>query len=255
MLMALDIGNTKIAVGIFEAEKLHTTLSIETDVHRLADEYASTMLTLLPYHDISMNDIDEAIICSVVPPLVTVFEDLCGRYLGVTPLIIGTGIKTGVKIRLDNPREVGADRVVNAAAAYRLYGGPAIVIDMGTATTFDVVSKEGDYVGGAICPGMDVAAEALFMRAAKLPRVELIRPKNVIGKSSIAAIQSGIFFGYIGLIEKLVDRICDELETRARVIATGGYAELIAGETPLIEVVNPHLTLLGMRFIHDLNRR
>jgi type III pantothenate kinase len=255
MLMAVDIGNTKIAIGVFEAEKLHTTLSIETDVHQLADEYASLLLTLLPYHDITMEDIDEAIICSVVPPLLPVFEELFQRYLGVSPLVIGTGIKTGVRIRLDNSREVGADRVVNAAAAYRLYGGPAIVIDMGTATTFDVVSKEGDYLGGAITAGMEVAAEALFLRAAKLPRVELVRPKHAIGKNSVTAIQSGIVFGYIGLIESLVARICEELGEKARVIATGGYAELIAKETPVIEVVNPHLTLLGLRFIHDLNRR
>jgi type III pantothenate kinase len=252
--MAIDIGNTKVAFGVFNEEKLHATFSIATDIRRLADEYASLLLNLLPYHNVTMGDIKEAIICSVVPPLIPVFEDLCQRYLEIRPLVVGAGIKTGVRIRLDNPKEVGADRVVNAAAAYRLYGGPAIVIDMGTATTFDVVSKEGDYLGGAITAGMEIAAEALFMRAAKLPRVELTRPKHAIGKNSVTAIQSGIIFGYAGLIEGLVARIRHELEEEARVIATGGYAEIIARETPVIEIVNPHLTLLGLRLIYDLNR-
>jgi type III pantothenate kinase len=254
MLMAIDIGNTKVAFGVFDEEKLHTTFSIATDIRRLADEYASLLLNLLPYHNVKMGDIKEAIICSVVPPLIPVFDELCQRYLEIRPLVVGTGIKTGVRIRLDNPKEVGADRVVNAAAAYRLYGGPAIVIDMGTATTFDVVSKEGDYLGGAITAGMEIAAEALFMRAAKLPRVELTRPKHAIGKNSVTAIQSGIIFGYAGLIEGLVARICRELGENARVIATGGYAEIVARETPVIETVNPHLTLLGLRLIYDLNR-
>ena len=255
MLIAIDIGNTKVAIGVFEAEKLRTTLSIATEMHRLADEYAALLFNLLPHHNITTADIKEAIICSVVPPLVPVFEELCQRYLGTSPLVVGAGIKTGVRIRLDNPKEVGADRVVNAAAAYQLYGGPAIVIDMGTAITFDVVSKEGDYLGGAIAPGMEVAAEALFTQTAKLPRVELIRPEHAIGKNSSTAIQSGILFGYVGLIEGLVARLCHELEEKARVIATGGYAELVARETPVIEIVDPHLTLMGLRLIHDLNRQ
>ncbi len=254
MLLAIDIGNTTINIGVFEAEKLKTTLRISSGIHRLADEYASLLFNLLSYHHVVASDIKDAIICSVVPPLQPIFEELCQSYIGVTPLTVEAGVKTGVRIRLDNPREVGADRVVNAAAAFRLYGGPAIVLDMGTATTFDVISKEGDYLGGAISPGMEVAAEALFMRAAKLPRVELIYPKHAIGKNSVTAMQSGIVFGYVALIEGLVARISRELEEKAKVIATGSYAELIAKETPVIEVVNPHLTLQGLRLIYNLNR-
>ena len=255
MLLAIDIGNTKIAIGVFQAEKLKSTLRIATDIHQLQDDYASLLFNLLPHHHINMSDIKEAIICSVVPPLAPVFKDLCQHYLRVSPLVVEAGVKTGVRVRMDNPKEVGADRIVNAAAAFQLYGGPAIVIDMGTATTFDVVSKEGDYLGGAIAPGIEISAEALFLRAAKLPRVELVRPKRVIGKNSVTAMQSGVIFGYVGLIEGLVARLCHELEGNAKVIATGGYAELIAKETPVIEVVNPHLTLEGLRIIYELNRR
>lgn len=255
MLLAIDIGNSKVALGIFAAEKLQTTLHIATDIHRLADEYASLLFNLLLHHNVAKSDIKEAVMCSVVPPLVSVFEELCQHYLGITPLVVEPGIKTGVRIRLDNPREVGADRVVNAAAAYRLYGGPAIVIDMGTATTFDVISKEGDYLGGAIAPGMEIATEALYTRTARLPRIELSRPQSAIGKNTTSAMQSGVIFGYIGLVEGLVARLSHELKGKVRVIATGGYAEIIAKETPVIEIVNPHLTLLGLRLIHELNKQ
>jgi type III pantothenate kinase len=172
-----------------------------------------------------------------------------------TPLVVGAGIKTGVRLRLDNPRELGADRVVNAAAAVKLYGCPAIVIDFGTAITFDVVSSEGDYLGGAIAPGMEVAAEGLFMRTAKLPRVELVAPEHAIGKNTITAMQSGIVFGYVGLAEGMVARLKREVGEDARVIATGGYGGLIASLTPVIGVVNPDLTLIGLRLIYELNRR
>ena len=254
MLLAIDIGNSKVAFGIFEAEKLRTTLHVATNIHRLPDEYASLLFNLLPHHDIAKEDIKEAVMCSVVPPLTSVFEDLCQRYLGVPLLVIGPGVKTGVHVRLDSPREVGADRVVNAAATYRLYGGPAIVIDMGTATTFDVISKDGDYLGGAIAPGMEIATEALYNRTARLPRIELVRPKSAIGKNTVSAMQSGVIFGYTGLVEGLVARLAHELEGKAKVIATGGYAEIIARETPVIEVVNPHLTLIGLQLIHQLNK-
>jgi len=255
MLFAIDIGNTKIALGVFEGEKLRTTLRIATGLHRLADEYAALLFNLLPHHGIAVKEIKEAIICSVVPPLVPVFEELCRHYLGVSPLMVEAGVKTGVRLRMDSPREVGADRVVNAAAAYQLYGGPGIVIDFGTATTFDVISKEGDYLGGAIAPGMEIAAEALFLRSAKLPRVELIPPKQAIGKNTVTAMQSGVIFGYKGLVEGLVAQLSEEIDGKPRVIATGGYAELIAQQTPVIEIVNPHLTLIGLRLIYGLNRR
>ena len=254
MLLAIDVGNSKVAFGIFEGSELKTSLSVATSVHRQADEYASLLFNLLPYHQVTKDDIKEAIMCSVVPPLVPVLQEVCLRYLGVSLLTIEPGVRTGVRIALDNPREAGGDRIVNAAAAYRLYGGPAIVIDMGTATTFDVISKEGDYLGGAIAPGMEMATEGLYTRTARLPRIELVRPHNAIGKNTVNAMQSGVIFGYVGLVEGLVARIARELEGKAKVIATGSYADVIARETQVIEVVNRHLTLQGLQLIHDLNK-
>jgi len=253
MLLAIDIGNTTVALGVFTGDKLKATWRLSTDVHKLADEYASLLLNLLKLEGLSFVDIDKAIISSSVPPLVTTFEELCKRYCRVTPLVVGAGIKTGVKISLDNPREVGPDRVVNAAAAHRLYGGPLIVIDLGTATTLDAVSEEGDYLGGAIAPGIGIAADALFERAAKLPRVELTPPKKAIGKNTVAAMQSGIIFGYVGMIEGIVVRMRKELGGKVRVIATGGLADIIASETNVIDVLDPDLTLVGLRLIHEMN--
>ena len=255
MLLAVDVGNTKIACGIFEGNELKSNLSIATSIHRSPDEYAALLFNLLPHHKVAKEDIKEAILCSVVPPLVPDFEELCQNYLGITLLVVEPGVKTGVRIGIENPREVGPDRIVNAAAAYRLYGGPAIVIDMGTATTFDVISEEGDYIGGAIAPGMEMASEALFTRTARLPRIELVRPVNAIGKNTVNAMQSGVIFGYTGLVEGLVNRITKEMGTKPKVIATGGYAHVIAKETSVIEVVNRHLTLYGLQLIYDLNRR
>jgi type III pantothenate kinase len=254
MLLAVDIGNTNIAFGIFDKEQMRATWSIATDIHRTADEYAVLLLNLLPREDITFGDVDSVIICSVVPPLEPIFEELSQHYFGVMPLIVGPGVKTGVRISTDNPREVGADRVVNAAAAHRLYGGPVIVIDFGTATTLDAVSEEGDYLGGAIAPGIGISSEALFERASKLPRIELIAPQHAIGTNSVTAMQSGIIFGYVGLIESLVHRIRKELGGKAFVVATGGLANVIAKETKVVDVVNSHITLCGLRLVHELNR-
>ena len=204
MLLAIDIGNTDITLGVFKDGELHATWHMATVIHRMADEYAIVMLNLLHHQGLDKSDIKEAALCSVVPPLITTFEELFQRYFHISPLVVGTGVKTGVRIRMDNPREVGADRIVNAAAAHHLYGGPIIITDMGTATTFDVVSKEGDYLGGAIAPGIVTAAEALFMQTAMLPRVELVHPNHAIGTNTIAAMQSGVVFGYVGLIEGIV---------------------------------------------------
>ena len=253
MLLAVDIGNSNIRLGIFEGEVLHASWRIGTDVHKTADEYAVLLTSLLSPQRLELSQLQQAILCSVVPPLTTTFEELSRRYLGFAPLVVGSGIKTGVRIFMDNPREVGADRVVNAAAAHRLYKGPLVIIDLGTATTFDAVSKEGDYVGGAIAPGIESAAEALFERAAKLPRVELVAPKQAIGKNTVTAMQSGLLLGYVGLIEGLVARFRKELGSEAKVIATGGLAETIAEETKVIEVIDENLTLIGLRFIHELN--
>jgi type III pantothenate kinase len=253
MLLTIDIGNTNIVAGIFDGEELKATWRLGTDVHKLEDEYAALFFDLLSMKGLAFADVDNAIISSSVPPLVTVFEEFCRRYFNVTPMVVGPGIKTGVRISLENPREVGADRIVNTAAAHRLYGGPLIVIDFGTATTLDAVSEEGDYLGGAIAPGIVISSEALFEHAAKLPRVELVRPQKAIGKNSVLAMQSGIIFGYVGLIEGIVARMQKELGGKAKVIATGGLADIIAGETSVVDAVEPDLTLVGLRLINELN--
>ena len=254
MLLAVDIGNTDITLGVFEGEELHATWHMATGIHRMADEYAALLLNLLRHQGLDASDIKAIALCSVVPPLISTFDELFQRYFHLSPLVVGAGVKTGVRIRMDNPREVGADRIVNAAAAHHLYGGPVIITDLGTATTFDTVSKEGDYLGGAIAPGIMTAAEVLFTRAAMLPRVELTRPKHAIGTSTIAAMQSGIIFGYVGLVEGMVSRFQKELGGKAKVVATGGYAELIAKETAVIDMVNPNLTLIGLRLIYLMNQ-
>ncbi|MCJ7516330.1 MAG: type III pantothenate kinase [Dehalococcoidia bacterium] len=254
MLLAVDIGNTNINIGVFNGSKLKATWRVATGVHRMPDEYASLMLHLFEHEGIKVSQITDAILCSVVPPLAGVFEEMCRRYLKVSPTLVEAGIKTGVRISMDNPREVGADRIVNAVAAHQLYGGAVIVIDLGTATTFDAVSKEGDYLGGAIAPGIAIATEALFARTAVLPRVELTHPKRAIGRNTVAAMQSGIVFGYAGLIEGIVARINQELGGKTKVVATGGYAELLARETPAIDEVNPDLTLIGLRLIYEMNK-
>ena len=254
MLLTIDIGNTDTTLGVFKGEELRATWHMATSVHRRADEYGALLLNLLHQQGLDTSDVKAIALCGVVPPLISTFDELFQRYFHISPLVVGAGVKTGVRIRMDNPREVGADRIVNAAAAHRLYGGPVIITDLGTATTFDTVSKEGDYLGGAIAPGILTAAEALFTRAAMLPRVEMIRPKHAIGTNTTAAMQSGIIFGYVGLIEGMVARIQKELGEKAKVVATGGVAELVAKETAVIDVVNPHLTLIGLRLIYEMNK-
>lgn len=254
MLLAIDIGNTSIAIGVFEGEELRTTWRMATNIQRMADEYATFLLNIMRHQGLEESDITEIAMCSVVPPLIATFVELSERYFKISPMVVGAGVKTGVRIRFDNPREVGADRIVNTAAAHHLYGGPIIVTDLGTATTFDIVSKEGDYIGGIIATGIATAAEALFARTAQLPRVELTHPKQVIGSNTVAGIQSGIVFGYTALVEGMVARIRKELKEKALVVATGGYAELIANETNVIDKVNLDLTLIGLRLIHLMNK-
>ena len=254
MLLATDVGNTGITIGVFEGEEIRATWHMATVIHRMADEYATLLLNLLHYQNIAVSDIKQVALCCVVPPLVATFDELFQRYFHISPLVVGAGVKTGVRIRMDNPREVGTDRIVNAAAAHHLYRGPVIITDLGTATTFDVVSKEGDYLGGAIAPGIITSSEALFTHAAMLPRVEIIRPKQAIGTNTVTTMQSGIVFGYVGLIEGIVARIQQELGEKARVVATGGYAELIANETTVIDEVNSTLTLTGLRLIYLMNK-
>jgi len=254
MLLTIDIGNTDTTLGVFEDGELRATWHTATNIHRMADEHAVLLLNLLHHQGLDTSDITEVALCSVVPPLIVTYEDLFQRYFQVSPLVVSAGVKTGVCIRTDNPREVGADRIVNAAAAHHLYGGPVIIVDLGTATTFDAISKAGDYLGGAIAPGINTAAETLFTKAAMLPQVELAHPKHVIGTNTITAMQSGIVFGYVGLIEGMVARIQKELSEKAKIVATGGWAELIARETTVIDIVNPNLTLIGLRFIYLMNQ-
>jgi type III pantothenate kinase len=255
MLLTLDVGNTIVTLGVYDGEKLRATWRFATDAEKLPDEYGILMLSLLQHEKLSDADVTEAVIACVVPDLEPVFDQVCRRYFGATPLHVGAGVRTGLRILYDTPREVGADRVADAVAAIHVYGPPLIVVDLSvTATVFDAISREGDYLGGAIAPGMGIATEALFRRAAKLYRVELDRPKSAIGRNTITAIQSGILFGYVGLIEGIVARMKAELDKDAKVIGTGGYADIIARETKAIDQVNPDLTLLGLRLIHELNK-
>lgn len=251
----MDVGNTNVTMGVFNDETLRATWRFSTDVGKLTDEYGVLMTSLLAHEGITVGDISEAVMGSVVPDLDPVFEAVCERYFKVRPLVVGTGVRTGLRIVYDTPRDVGVDRVADAVAALQLYGPPPLVIvDLGTATVFDGISKDGDYVGGAIAPGLGIAAEALFRRAAKLYRVELSRPKAAIGPNTVAAIQAGIVFGYVGMVEGIVARFREELGPDAKVIATGGYAELIARETDVIQKVDVDLTLEGLRIIYDMNR-
>ncbi|GAC1360871.1 MAG: type III pantothenate kinase [Herpetosiphon sp.] len=257
MLLACDIGNTNIKLGLFEAGELRHYWRLSTERHRLADEYAVVVLNLLAQSGVALNQISGCAISCVVPPLTMVFASVARTYLHVEALIIGPGVKTGMRLLVDTPREVGADRVANSVAAFRRYGGPTISIAFGTATAFDVISADGDYVGGAIAPGVGIASDALFRAAAKLYQVELVSPPRAIGKNTSQALQSGIVLGYAGLVEGLVQRINRELEKPAVVVATGGMAEVIADviarETQVIDHVVPYLTLEGVRLIHELN--
>ena len=254
-LFCVDIGNTNVVMGLYEGEELVTHWRIATAHQRMADEYGVLIPDLFERADRDPADLDGVIVASVVPPLTTIFQKLSRRYLHHTPLVVDVETHTRVRILLDNPQEVGADRVVNAVAAYHRYGGPICVVDFGTATTFDAVSADGDYLGGAIAPGIGIAAEALFQRTSKLPRTDLIRPPAAIGRNTIHAMQSGLIFGYVGLVEGLVARFCAELGSEMGVVATGGLASLIAAETTAIDTVDPWLTLEGLRLIWETNRQ
>jgi len=253
-LLAIDIGNTNIVLGLYDGERLATQWRIATDHARMPDEYAMLLFDLFDRAGQDPDSVQGIILASVVPPLTGIFVEVGERYFGQKPLVVDAGVRTGVRIRYDSPRDVGADRVVNAVAAYHIYGGPACVVDFGTGTTFDAISAEGDYLGGAIAPGIHLAAEALFARTAKLPRIDIARPPRAIGNNTVHAMQSGLLFGYVGLVEGMVARFREELGPDMRVIATGGLARLIAAETDAIEVVDQELTLKGLRLIWEMNR-
>lgn len=255
MLLAVDIGNTSVHIGVWDGEELRATWRLGTDLERLPDEYAMLVLGLLNTAALAPEQMLECALSSTVPVLTQTFQELIGRYFHIQPLVAGSGVRTGVRILYDNPRDVGADRIVDAVAALKLYSPPPlIVVDCGTATVFDAVSRDGDYLGGAIAPGIQLSAEALFARASRLYRVDLEKPKTAVGKNTIHALQSGIMFGYVGLVEGVVTRFKQELGGEAKVIGTGGYAAVIDRESDVFDVVNPNLTLLGLRLIYEMNR-
>lgn len=255
MLLTIDIGNTNITFGVYDKQPtLQHHWRIKTDHGRLADEYGIIILGLMRHEELRFKDIRGVAIASVVPPLTHVFVEMVEKFVKQKPLLVDASTNTGVKILADSPQDVGADRIVDTAAAYQLYGGPACVVDFGTATTFDAVSAKGEYLGGAIAPGIGIAAEALFSRTSKLPRIDFVRPPKAIGTNTIHAMQSGLIFGYIGLIEGMVARFRQELGPKMRVIGTGGLAETMAKETEVIEIVDPWLTLEGLRLIWEMNQ-
>ena len=253
MLLAIDIGNTNITLGVSERDTLKATWRLATDPGRMPDEYGMALLNLLPIRGVAASDITDVVICSVVPPLTQVFSELCETFFGVKPLVVEAGVRTGIKILYDNPRDVGADRIVDAAAAFRLYGGPVIIVDFGTATVFDGVSAQGEYLGGALAPGLRVAAESMVTTTSQLRRVELVAPKTAIGKNTTHAMQSGLVLSHVDIVEGMVKRFKRELGQNAKVIATGGLAPLIASETSVFDAVNLDLTLMGLRMIYDMN--
>lgn len=254
MLLAIDIGNTNITMGLYDGDKLGPRWRLATNHERMPDEYGLQFTGLLSHSGHLPGDVTGICLASVVPPLTGKIIEACRQYLGPDPLVVDAGVKTGVRVRYEDPRAVGADRIVDAAAVKQLYGCPACVVDFGTATTFDGISANGDYLGGAIAPGIGIAAEALFLRAAKLPRVDLQRPPAAIGRNTVHAMQSGLLFGYVSLVEGMVARFQKELGADMRVIGTGGLAEIIARETNAIQIIAPWLTLDGLRIIWQINQ-
>lgn len=253
MLLVFDIGNTNIVLGAYEGKELLQHWRISTDRQKTGDEYGMLINNLFSYGGLSIKGIEAVIISSVVPPLVVPLVKMCQRYFNVEPLVVGPGIKTGIFIKYENPREVGADRIVNAVAAHHKYDGPLIIVDFGTATTFCVIGGNGDYLGGAIAPGIGISTEALFQRAAKLPRIELVKPKNVICRNTVTSMQSGIIYGFVGQVDGIVRRMKEEMGQNAFVVATGGLANLIAMESSCIDAVEHFLTLEGLQIIYELN--
>lgn len=254
MLLVIDVGNTNIVLGLYEGPRLVRRFRIRTVAARTADETGVLIHDLFRHADVDPAEVSGAIVSCVVPDQLHVFRRACQRYFGTEPVVVGPGVKTGMRIRLDNPKEVGADRIVNAVAAYEQVQGRCIIVDFGTATTFDVVSAKGEYLGGAIAPGYQISATALFNHASKLPRVEIARPETVVGKNTIHSMQAGLFYGYLGLVDGVVNRILEEIgDPRPRVLATGGLASVIGRGSETIDEVVPDLTLEGLRLIYGLN--
>jgi len=254
MLLAIDIGNTNIVLGAFEGDRLVESWRVGTKTSITSDEYAMILKDLFGFRGIEFKQIQGIVISSVVPPLLPVMTEMSRAFFGIEPMIVTSELKTGITFRYDNPKEIGADRIVNAAAAFKQFGGPLIIVDFGTATTFCAITKNGEYLGGAIVPGIKISAEALFQRASKLPRFELVKPATVIGRDTVSAMQAGMLYGYAGLVDGIVERMKRELSQDARVVATGGLAELVAPETKSIQDIRRHLTLEGLWLLYELNR-
>jgi type III pantothenate kinase len=258
MLLALDVGNTNIVLGVFDGASLVQSWRLQTLRERTADELGLLVDGLFAYHRIDRTEIDGVVMGSVVPPLTGTTRAMVERYFGVKVLNIEPGVNTGMPILYENPAEVGADRIVNGIAGYERYGRaasrPLVIVDFGTATTFDAISAKGEYLGGAICPGVQISADALFQRAARLPRIDVRKPARIVGQTTVEAMESGLFWGYVGMVEGLVRRMTDELGGDAVCAATGGLGDVIAPETPLIHHVDPDLTLRGLRIVWERNQ-
>jgi type III pantothenate kinase len=254
MIMVIDVGNTHIVLGVFAGDELVTSWRIGTDRRRTSDDLGMLVKNLFSFRGLDAQDIEAIMMSSVVPPLIHTVNKMCRDYFGKEPLVVGPGVKTGMPIRYENPREVGADRIVNAVSVVKRYGVPTVIIDFGTAATFCAISRSGEYLGGAIAPGIGISIEALFKEAAQLPRIELTRPQQVIGKNTVASMQSGIYYGFAGQLEGIVKKMKEEIGNDAVVVATGGLAELICSGSDCVDHIDPDITLWGLKIIYEKNR-
>ena len=257
MLLVIDVGNTNIVFGVYKGEELLYNWRITSDKDRTSDEYGLLFDQIFKFNGLRIEDVENIIISSVVPPLMHTLPTMSRRYFNIEPIVVGPGIKTGIDIKYDNPKEVGADRIVNAISGYQKYGGPLIIVDSGTAITFDAVGSDGSYLGGVITPGIKISSEALFLRTAKLPKVEIAKPDKIIGKNTVNSIQSGLVYGYIGMIDYIIENMIKEMDDKdkdVKVIATGGFSTLISNESKYIDVIDSLLTLDGLRIIYERNK-